>query len=77
MSSHQTQYEQAKTYISQRKHEQALSLLRSLLNHTHIIDYEYQEWMNSAAELYEKYLNDPLAAAYVLLAACAKRPRSK
>ena len=68
MSSHQTQFTQAQEYVRQRKFENALSLLRSLLNHTHIIDYEYQEWMNATAEVYEKHLNDPLAAAYVLLA---------
>jgi HEAT repeats len=69
MSSHQTQFRKAQDYIQQRKFDNALAELRSLLNHTHIIDYEYQEWMNQTAEVYEKHLNDPLAAAYVLLAA--------
>jgi hypothetical protein len=68
MSSHQTQFQTARDYINQRKFENALSMLRSLLSHAHTIDYEYQEWMNATAEVYEKHLNDPLAAAYVLLA---------
>lgn len=67
MSTHRTQFEQAQAHSRQGRYREALQQLRSLLNHTHIIDMDYQDWLTWTAETYEK-MNDPLAAAYVYLA---------
>jgi hypothetical protein len=62
----QAQYQQAQSALRGRNYRQALSLLTPLLNQAHVIDYEYDNWLRSAAEAYLG-LQDPLPAAYIYL----------
>jgi hypothetical protein len=67
MSSHKAQFDVAYGHVRSGRFDQALPLLKALLNHTHVADNEYNEWLRATAEAYEGS-GDYLAAAYVLLA---------
>src|SRR5688500_8190071 len=64
--SFQAQYQQAQNYLRNRDYRSALEILRSLLAQTHVIDYEYEDWLRSAAEAYE-IMNEVIPAAYIYL----------
>lgn len=64
--SSQAQYQQAQAAMRARNFRGALELLRALLNQAHVIDYEYDNWLRTAAEAYLG-LQDPLPAAYIYL----------
>lgn len=57
---------QAEGYVAQGRLLEAESSLRELIGQTHVIDYEYDDWLRRLAEVYTQ-LNRPKEAGYIYL----------
>lgn len=57
---------QAEGFIAQGRLREAEAAFRELIGQTHVIDYEYDDWLRSLAELYLQ-LDRPKEAGYVYL----------
>ena len=57
---------QAEGYIAQGRLQNAEAAFRELIGQTHVIDYEYDDWLRRLAELYVQ-LERPREAGYVYL----------
>ena len=58
--------ERAEAFGKAGRHEDAERIWRQLLTNTHVVDFEYDEWLRGAAGTYLK-LSRPLEAGYVFL----------
>ena len=58
--------DQAEAYVQQGRWADAEKHYRELIGQTHVINYEYDDWLRRLAEIY-RYLNRPREAAFVYL----------
>ncbi|MCG8423192.1 MAG: HEAT repeat domain-containing protein [Proteobacteria bacterium] len=59
--------DQAESLVAQGRYEEAERYYRELVAHTHVIDYEYDDWLRRLAEIYHRHLDRRREAGFIYL----------
>lgn len=65
---HQAKAQQALNLVAKGKYKQAVPYLRSLLELTYVVDFEYDDWLRNLADAYQsREVNQHVQAGYIYL----------